>query len=288
MIPNKKSSKIIEGTRLAYDAKRQMLYRKKLRSLTDRMTKEVNKKVLSLFRSNAAEEFKEEQEILSAMDESISSMSRILMNKLTNKWQQIFASHSKDYAEQMVKGELVASNKSLTRSLKSMSVDVTLTSSFIPKNIKEIAKAAIAENIGLIKSIPDEYMQKITGTVMRAITSGGNIQLLQKTLSKYEGITERRVKNIADDQTRKAYNSINAQRMMDVGVKKFMWIHSGGGQKPRQEHIELNGKIFSFDDPPIIDSKTGERGLPSVLVNCACTLKPIFEFELEPGGQYAA
>src|SRR5882757_497927 len=243
MIQKKKKSKIIEGTRLAYDAKRQMLYRKKLRSLTDRMTREVTKKVLSLFKSNAAEEFKDEQEYLSAMDESISSMSRILMNKLTNKWQKTFASHSKDYAEQMVKSELVASNKSLRRSLKSMSVDVTLTSSFIPKNIREVAKAAIAENIGLIKSIPDEYMQKITGTVMRAITSGGNIQLLQKTLSKYEDITERRVKNIADDQTRKAYNTVNQQRMMDVGIKNFMWLHSGGGQKPRKNHIAMNGKI---------------------------------------------
>lgn len=54
--------------------------------------------------------------------------------------------------------------------------------------------------------------------------------------------------------------------MKSAGVKKFQWLHSAGGRDPRPLHINdypsgLNGGIFSFDDLPVIDEKTGERGI---------------------------
>ena len=65
-----------------------------------------------------------------------------------------------------------------------------------------------------------------------------------------------------------------------VGLNKYEWIHSGAGQQPREFHRDvLNGQIFDLDDPPIIDEDTGERGIPSQLINCRCTMRPVLEFE---------
>src|SRR5690606_26092523 len=135
------------------------------------------------------------------------------------------------------------------------------------------------ENVSLIKSIPEKYFTDVTGSVMRSITTGQGIKDLITQIEKYDGITERRAKNIALDQTRKAYNMINKQRMMTAGFKKFKWLHSGGGQHPRKDHIAMNGNVYSFDDLPVIDKKTGERGIPSQLINCGCVMQPVYEFE---------
>jgi len=37
----------------------------------------------------------------------------------------------------------------------------------------------------------------------------------------------------------------------------------------------LNGKKFSFNNLPVIDSKTGERGLPGQAFGCRCRMKPV-------------
>jgi len=72
--------------------------------------------------------------------------------------------------------------------------------------------------------------------------------------------------------------------MEKVGVKKFKWLHSGGGQKPRKDHIEMNGNIYSFDDLPVIDKRTGERGIPGQAINCRCRMAPVIEFDNDEEG----
>jgi uncharacterized protein with gpF-like domain len=68
--------------------------------------------------------------------------------------------------------------------------------------------------------------------------------------------------------------------MQKIGIKKFKWRHSGGGAHPRPLHRNvLNGNIYSFDDPPVIDEKTGQRGFPGQLINCRCVMISVIEFD---------
>ena len=85
-------------------------------------------------------------------------------------------------------------------------------------------------------------------------------------------------KNVALDQTRKAYQSMNAERMRAAGVKSFEWIHSGGGQKPRPDHVAMSGNVYRYDNLPVIDKRTGERGIPGQAPNCRCTARPVLDF----------
>ena len=67
--------------------------------------------------------------------------------------------------------------------------------------------------------------------------------------------------------------------MEKLGLKKFEWLHSGGGHHPRPDHVAMSGNIYSFTSLPIIDSKTGERGIPGQAINCKCVMRPVIEFE---------
>lgn len=131
----------------------------------------------------------------------------------------------------------------------------------------------------LIKLIPQKYLGQVQGAVMRSITSGNGLKDLIPFMNEKYKQNTRHAKMVAYDQTRKAYNSIAAGRAQSAGVTEFEWIHSGGGKHPRIDHIALNGKKFRFDDPPVIDKRTGERGLPGVAINCRCSFRPLVSFK---------
>lgn len=271
----------LNGTKLSYNVSQQMRYVRALRALVRKMTDETNREVRKLFEGKVSEKYFEKQKEVAALDESLSNKAKKLMSSLMLKFDGLFGRTAKILAETMVDGAKKASASSLHSSLEQLSGGLSLKTSVVPAGMEEVAQASVYENVQLIKSIPTEYLDDVFGSVMRSITTGNGLADLIPALRKYDGITDRRAKNIALDQTRKAYNSINKQRLMAVGIKKFRWSHSAGGQTPRQDHIDMNGKIFSFDDLPIIDRKTGERGIPGQAINCRCTMTPVYEFDSE-------
>lgn len=263
-------SAVFKGTGLFYNASLQREYVAILKKNYDVMIKDVESRVIKLFESETAEEFY-------AQDASIASQARILTNELINKYKRIFSRKAPLIAERMIKKSDKLSRVNLQTSLKTLSGGVTIKTNVLTTPLKTIVTASVAENVALIKSIPQDYLVRVQKLVLRSITVGEGVKTLIPALKKYKGITDRHAKNLALDQTRKVYNSFNAGRMQKVGIKKFEWLHSGGGQKPRKEHIAMNGKIFSFDELPVIVPKTGERGIPGQAINCGCTMRPVLE-----------
>src|SRR6185437_11563941 len=126
---------------------------------------------------------------------------------------------------------------------------LTIKTNFKTNGLNEILSAAVSENVALIKSIGSQYLGNVQKAVMRSITQGNGLADLVPALQKYKGISKRHAKNLALDQTRKVYNVMNKERAQALGVKQFEWLHSGGGQRPRKDHQDMNGNIYDFDKP---------------------------------------
>ena len=264
---------ILKGGKLPQPVAIEARYNAALQKLVKQMTKETRREVEKLFTSPVAVE----SHVTTAA--SIASQSRILMNALQSKFSKMFTDAARFLAESMVMQSAKASSVAVASSLKELSGGLTIKTDTLKSGpVNDILKASVAENVGLIKSIPGQYLDNVRGAVMRSITSGNGLQDLVPYLAQQEGVTERRAKNIALDQTRKAYQAMNNERMKAAGVTSFEWVHSFGGQKPRQHHVDMNGNIYRYDDPPVIDPKTGERGLPGQLPNCRCTTRPVLNF----------
>ena len=259
------------GSRLHAPAGVASRYVETLSSLTAQMTAQVTRDIRRLFDTDAAASH-------FGQDATIASQSRILLSALTSKFNDLFAKRAKSIAERMVEGASKASGSALHGSLEKLSGGLSLKTKVDSPELSNIYKASVAENVSLIKSIPAQYLQKVEGAVMRSITTGNGLKDLVPALEQYEGQTHRRAKNIALDQTRKAYNSINRGRMQALGIKRFQWHHSGGGAHPREDHVEMDGNIYSFDDLPVVDQSSGERGIPGQAPNCKCTMSPVFDF----------
>lgn len=251
-------------------------FRAELDAMVERMQTATRRELDKLYRSTPA------KEAGIAMDASFSSLAGRLVRELTKRFTGLFVKRAGGLAEAWANGISRQSAVGLGQSLKEVSGGVTLKTDVVSGTVADVVKASIKQNVALIKSIPAEYFLEIEGEVMRSIQSGRGMADLQPFLEKRYGITKRRAALIARDQTSKATAAINRARMQGLGVKKFKWLHSGGGKAPRPLHKNtLNGKVFSMDEPPVIDERTGERGFPGQLINCRCRMVPVIEFKSE-------
>lgn len=249
-------------------------FRAELDRMVERMQETTRRELDKLYRSPEAPTI--------AMDASFSSMAARLVRELTRRFTALFVDRAGGLAKAWAEGISRQSAVGLGQSLKDVSGGVTLKTDVIGGAVADVVKASIKQNVALIKSIPREYFLEIEGEVMRSIQTGRGMADLQPFLEKRYGITKRRAALIARDQTSKATAAINRARMQGLGVKKFKWLHSMGGKEPRPLHKNvLNGKVFSFDDPPVIDERTGEKGFPGQLINCRCRMVPVIEFKAE-------
>ena len=264
--------KVIRGKPLNPNAAIEMGYYAALAKLVRDMSNGVKADLEAFFKEPHAEEY-------FATDASVSAQAKLLMNALLKRFQTIFDLAARPLASTMVHAENKTSASGVHASLQEISKGLSFKTTVISGDIKEVLNASIQENVGLIKSISSEYLTQVQGAVMRSITTGNGLADLQPFLEQQEGITLRRARIIARDQTRKAYSNLNFARMDKAGITKYEWLHSAGGQKPRKLHQRMSGKIYSIDNPPVIDEKTGQRGKPGDLINCRCRALPVIEFE---------
>lgn len=139
---------------------------------------------------------------------------------------------------------------------------------------KDALQATIENNVGLIKSIGSQYLDKVQVQVWKCITDGYDLAALAKDLNKTYDITKRRAEFIARDQGAKAHAVIEKAKRQELGITKAIWLHSHAGKKPRPSHVSANGKEFDVSKGMYLD---GEWVQPGELINCRCCSKSVIE-----------
>lgn len=142
-------------------------------------------------------------------------------------------------------------------------------------NILQAMAEATEANIALIKSIPEEYLDKVEEAVKDAWTEGNRWEDLIDRIAEIGDITDDRAAFIARDQTSKLNASFNEARQTSVGIEEYEWSGSLD-ERERPSHREMEGTRHRWDDPPDVD---GEAVHPGEAVNCRCVARPVFRDE---------
>ena len=265
------ANKLVGGA-LHPNAAIQQEYVQAVLTLVRRMADDVKRQMRAVFEGQALDGV--------AMDDSVSSQARIVLNGLMDRYEPLFAKVAKKATKRMLDRTLKNSAVTLGLSLREASKGLVIKTDFMTDRLQDVVKASTEEAVGLIKLIPTKYLTEVQGQVMRSITSGQGLKDLVPYLNaKYDG-NVRHARNVAMDQTRKAYQAVNTERLKKIGVKQFQWVHVGGSTNPRERHLELNGEIFEYDKPPEIGEMYGKKvyGLPAQLPFCRCVARPILNF----------
>ena len=233
-----------------------------------------------------------------AMD-SLSYDVTTVLNKLIKKYVEYFKKYGEKLAKEFLLRQLKYERLSVQKAIEPLIKDETgekllfaIKGKLINETNKDIVKLAIYNNVSLIRSIPEEYFKSIVGMVTRSVENNVNLKQLKEQLMKIDGVTERRAKLIAYDQTRKVYSALAVNQIKHAGIQKVKWLHSGGDKVPRCYHVHkwdgvseppnaLNGYIFDINKPAVIQKAKGKqdeiRGFPGELINCTCFLAPVIE-----------
>ena len=142
----------------------------------------------------------------------------------------------------------------------------------------EIAKR-YTENLDFwIKDWCSDDIIRMRETVGQMAIAGKSRNDVAEYIAKEFGVAQRHAVFLARNETAIATTSYLQSKYKEEGINFFKWSTNIDGRE-RPLHKELNGKIFSFDNPPIIDERTGQTGLPGETYNCRCSIIPVIDKE---------
>lgn len=238
-------------------------YRKKITALIDEMGRSYAYWLKACYRAN---------EPAMAQDKSATELD-IVMRRLARYWRNRFAKHAPDLAAYFAKSVSQRSDRELRGILRKAGYSVKFK---MTAKMRDVLGAVVNENVGLIKSIPQEFHTDVQGIVMRSVARGRDVGEMTQELQKRYGLTRKRAALISLDQNNKATSAILAARQVDLGIEEGEWLHSHAGKEPRPTHLANNGKRFSIKDgwfDP--DPKVRRKIHPGELIRCRCSWRPI-------------
>ncbi|HJW07446.1 MAG TPA: phage minor head protein [Rhodanobacter sp.] len=204
-----------------------------------------------------------------AQDDSPADSIRRAFDGLARRWTKRFNDGAPKLAEAYLQGMFKSSDSAFRMALKEAgwSVEFTMTAA-----MRDAFDAALAENVGLIKSIPAQYLQKVEGVVMRSYAAGRDLETMVKELKALYPGASRRAELIARDQSNKANAIVNRARQLELGITEAIWQHSHAGKAPRPDHVAANGKRYKIAEGCLIGSKYIQ---PGEEINCRCTSRAV-------------
>lgn len=139
-------------------------------------------------------------------------------------------------------------------------------------NLADLLSLRVQENVRLITSLGDEIRTRVERAVYDNLRTGETAKTLAKRLNEEFGITRRRAKLIARDQTAKLTSDLTQARQQQAGIVKYRWSTSGD-ERVRPTHRANDDKIFRWDEPP------ATTGHPGHDINCRCVAIAVIEIE---------
>lgn len=132
-------------------------------------------------------------------------------------------------------------------------------------NLEIYIKDWRAENIVKLR-------QEITQNTLRGNRSTAAI----KAISENYGVSKRKAKFLARQETSLLLSKMREQRYKDAGSTRYKWS-GANDERERPDHKALNGKIISWDSPPVTNKKTGARNHAGADYGCRCVAIAVFD-----------
>jgi SPP1 gp7 family putative phage head morphogenesis protein len=143
-------------------------------------------------------------------------------------------------------------------------------------------RALLDEQVPLITSLPLEAAQRVHEKTLEGMELGARYP--ERTAEIEEALSatnpaatetwvRTRARLIARTETARTASVLTEARAEAIGAEQYVW-KTAGDWKVRSSHKKLNGKVFSWDDPPLSDPPD-LHSHPGQIFNCRCVALPI-------------
>lgn len=193
------------------------------------------------------------------------------MREWAGKWGAKFDAMSRQLAARFTARAFRATEQSMAAAFKRAGFTVAFRPT---RGSLQSYRVVAAENVGLIKSIPAQYLTDVQTQVWQSVKAGADMSTLSANLRETYGVTTRRAALIARDQNNKAKAVIENTRRQELGITSAIWQHSTAGKEPRPSHVAMNGRPYKLADG-MFDPAENKYIWPGQLINCRCTSRAI-------------
>lgn len=246
----------------------EVAYKRELESLIADMNASVQYWLTAAYRADPPRMAKVVDVAQDAATPPSAKVKRVL-DDLAKRWIKKFDEAAPRISEIYMRSQFKATDNSFKQALK----DAGWTVKFqMTPAIRDALNATMQENIGLIRSIPAQYLEQVQGVVMRSYTAGRDLKgMIDGIKAIYPKVADR-AETIARDQSNKANATVNRTRSLQLGITEGIWMHSGAGKVPRPSHVDAGKDKLKFKiaKGAWID---GKFILPGQLINCRCTYR---------------
>ncbi|MVW80186.1 phage head morphogenesis protein [Bordetella sp. 02P26C-1] len=204
-----------------------------------------------------------------AQDESPAMALANEMRRLARKWLGRFEEEGPKQARRFAREAQRSTDASMAARLRDQGFSVQFK---VTAEMNDAYQAVVAENVGLIRSIAEQHLQRVQGSVMRSVSTGRDLETLAKDIEKRYRLTRKRAGFIARDQNNKATAVITRVRQEGLGITHARWRHSRAGKQPRKSHLQADGEIYEVARGMFLDGKWIRPGEEP---NCRCVSQSI-------------
>ncbi|KWN75801.1 phage head morphogenesis protein [Burkholderia ubonensis] len=139
----------------------------------------------------------------------------------------------------------------------------------------ETMRALMAEQVGLIKSIPLEAAERVHRLTIEALEDSTRAASISKAIQESGAVAKSRADLIARTEVSRAATSLTEARARAVGSTHYIWRTSGDSDV-RAGHRAMEGRVCSWAEPPEVDENGRVmRFHPGQIWNCRCWAEPI-------------
>ena len=245
-------------------------YNSDLQKLVRAIKKDINTKIVPLIRALEPQYIQD-----AAVNDGWASDIALAFQALVQKWQSLpFTTAANQTAQQFVNNINSTNQSRFVKNAKAIGIDVFGQS----PNMQELLDSTVFENTRLIRTIPDQYLNQVQSIVVTNMKAGLRPSNIVSQLSNQFGITKRRAKLIARDQTSKANGEISKERQGSAGFEFFKWV-TAEDSRVRDDHDDIADDnigfgvgIYRWNAPP--KNNKGQRIIPGQEINCRCIAIP--------------
>lgn len=143
--------------------------------------------------------------------------------------------------------------------------------------VKEMMRQQYTENINTFADDwKNEAVLRLRAKVEKLAKEGYRADKMTEMIQSEFEVTKKHARFIARQESSLFVSKYRQARYEAAGVNKYIWS-SSQDERVRKDHRDLNGRVFSWDNPPIVDKATGKRGHPGEDYNCRCVALPVIQ-----------
>lgn len=158
------------------------------------------------------------------------------------------------------------------KSLRAITIEAKLTESQ-----RGIIAAEWGQNLDkYVKDFAAEKILEMRELVSTNAFAGRRANDLVEMLKDNYGISQRKARFLARQETSLLLSKFRETRYRDVGANRYRWSTSHD-ERVRHDHKDLNNKIFDWILPPVTNRRTGARNHPGEDFGCRCVAIALIE-----------